>query len=166
MAVARPAPARPRPCLPDEVVRTCLRDLRDEAEARGVRLLAETRDPGPRAFLDPDPLRHLADVLARNAIEATPPGGTVTFTASGDSRDLRWSVQDDGKGLDPAEAAHLFDPFFCGRQAGRGLGLGLPRAARFVARSGGDLRWDPAPGRGTIFRLRLPLSPPPAPLTP
>lgn len=164
MGVARPAPARPRPCLPDEVVRACVRDLRDEADARGVGLLAETRDPGPRAFLDPEPLRHLADVLARNAIEATPPGGTVRFTATGDAKTLRWSVQDDGRGLAPDETTHLFDPFFCGRQAGRGLGLGLPRAARFVARSGGDLRWDPAPGKGTIFRLRLPLDPPPAPV--
>ena len=166
MGVARPAPARPRPCLPDEVVRACLRDLRDEAEARGVRLLGETRDPGPRVWADPEPLRHLADVLTRNAIEATPPGGTVRFTTSGDASDLRWSVQDDGKGLDPIEAAHLFDPFFCGRQAGRGLGLGLPRAARFVARCGGEIRWDPAPapGRGTIFRLRLPLEALPAPL--
>jgi len=163
MAVARPPAPRPRPCLPDEVVRSCLRDLRDEAEARGVRLIGETRDPGPRAWIDPDPLRHLADVLVRNAIEATPPGGTVRFTAAGDPGCLRWAVQDDGRGLDPAEAAHLFDPFFCGRQAGRGLGLGLPRAARFAARSGGELRWDPtpAPGRGTIFRLHLPLEPPP-----
>ena len=165
MAVARPPAPRPRPCLPDEVVRACLRDLRDEAEARGVRLVGETRDPGPRAWVDPDPLRHLADVLVRNAIEATPPGGTVRFTAAGDARGLLWSVQDDGRGLDPAEAAHLFDPFFCGRQAGRGLGLGLPRASRFVARSGGELRWDPAPApaRGTIFHLHLPLDPPPAP---
>ena len=161
MAVARPPVPRPRPCQPDEVVRSCLRDLRDEAAARGVRLVGETREPGPRAWADPDPLRQLADILTRNAIEATPPGGSVRFTASGDDRALVWTVQDDGRGLDPTEADHLFDPFYCGRQAGRGLGLGLPRAARFVARSGGELRWDPAPERGTIFRLRLPLDPPP-----
>ncbi len=165
MAVARPPTPRPRPCLVDEVVRNCLRDLRDEAEARGVRLVAETRDPGPRAWVDPDPLRHLADVLVRNAIEATPPGGTVRFQVGGDSQTLIWSVRDEGPGLDPAAAAHLFDPFYCGRQAGRGLGLGLPRASRLVSRAGGTLRWDPAPAPtpGTIFRLHLPLPPEPPP---
>ncbi|MBV8555466.1 MAG: hypothetical protein JO116_07865, partial [Planctomycetaceae bacterium] len=57
----------------------------------------------------------------------------------------------------------LFDPFYCGRQAGRGLGLGLPRAARFVSLAGGDLRWHSTPGQGTTFHLHLPLAAPPKP---
>ena len=60
----------------------------------------------------------------------------------------------------PAEAAHLFDPFYCGRQAGRGLGLGLPRAARIVAMAGGRLRWTSNPGQGTVFHINLPLPAP------
>jgi signal transduction histidine kinase len=161
MYVARPAAPRPRPCLPDEIVRTCLRDLQDEAVHRGVRLVAEAAETGPLVWADPDPLRHLAETLLRNALEATPSGGTIRVTTSGDARRLSWTVQDNGHGLSAAEAEHLFDPFFCGRQAGRGLGLGLPRVARFVAQSGGQIRWRSHPERGTLFHVTLPLAPAP-----
>lgn len=158
MYVARPPEPRPRPCQPDEIVRACLRDLQEEAETRGVRIVAETRDPGLRVWADPEPLRQLADILARNALEATPSGGLVQFAASGDTRGLRWTVHDNGKGIGPGEGLHLFDPFYCGRTAGRGLGLGLPRAARIVSQVGGDLKWQSSPGSGTTFVATLPVS--------
>ena len=75
--------------------------------------------------------------------------------------DLRWWICDGGKGIGPAEGAHLFDPFYCGRQAGRGLGLGLPRAARIVALAGGSLHWSSPIGQGTTFQVQLPLVSPP-----
>jgi signal transduction histidine kinase len=162
MYVARPPEPRPRPCQPEEVVRACLRDLQGEAEARGVRIVAETREPGLRVWADPDPLRQVADILTRNALEATPAGGLVQFTAGGDSRTLRWTVHDNGRGIGPIEGMHLFDPFYCGRQAGRGLGLGLPRASRIVAQVGGELKWQSVPGVGTTFHVTFPVSEIPA----
>ncbi len=164
MYIARPPEFRPRPCQPDEIVKASIRDARDEAEARGIRLQVEMRDPSPRAWADPDPIRHLADVLVRNALEATPSGGTVRVMTDGDEHEFSLTVRDDGRGMTPSEQAHLFDPFFCGRQAGRGLGLGLPRAARILERAKGDLRWHSSPGQGTMFHVKLPLGvlPPPA----
>jgi signal transduction histidine kinase len=123
---------------------------------REVLLLARTRDPGPRAWADPDALRHLADVLVRNALEATPAGGTVRGISRGDAKRIDWTVHDAGRGIAAEEGRRLFDPFYCGRQAGRGLGLGLPRALRFVATAGGELLWRSTPGLGTVFHLTLP----------
>jgi signal transduction histidine kinase len=144
-----------------------VRDAQAEAEARGVRLIADLRGhSGPKVWTDPEPLRHLADVLIRNALEATPSGGSVFVVAGGDEQTLRWTVKDSGRGVTAHEATHLFDPFFCGRQAGRGLGLGLPRAARIVDRAGGDITWQSTSGQGTSFRLKLPLVPVPPPQTP
>ncbi len=162
MYVARPPELRPRPCQPDEIIKACFRDLQPEAEARGIRLVAESRDPGLRVYVDPDPLRQVADVLVRNALEATPSGGLVEFHTSGDPRKLRWTVHDNGRGIGPGEGAHLFDPFYCGRQAGRGLGLGLPRASRILAQIGGELRWQSSPGIGTTFQATIPVAPIPA----
>ncbi len=147
------------------MVRACLRDARAEADARGVRLVGDPGGPAPKVWADPDALRHLADILVRNALEATPKGGTIHVSAAvaADAGSLRWSVQDNGRGISAAEGEHLFDPFFCGRQAGRGLGLGLPRAARIVTLAGGELRWHSTPGQGTTFHVHLPLSGPPRP---
>jgi signal transduction histidine kinase len=163
MYVARPPELRPRFCQPDEIVRASLRDARSDADERGVRLSADALEHGRRSWADAEGLRHLADSLLRNAIEATPRGGTVRFSSAGDATSLRWTVQDNGQGITQADGLHLFDPFFCGRQAGRGLGLGLPRAARFVAQAGGEIRWHSTPGQGSTFQVRLPLTEPPRP---
>ena len=112
--------------------------------ARGARRLG-----GRHAGRDPDGLRHLAEILLRNALQATPPGGRILVRSSHKDDELLWSFSDNGKGIGADEAEHLFDPFFCGRQAGRGLGLGLPRAAKIVEQAGGKLRWTSGPGHET-----------------
>ena len=163
MYVARPPDPRPRLCQPDEIWRSCLRDARIDAEERGVFLTCDGLDQGTRAWADPDGLRHAADALLRNAIEATPRGGSVRVASVGNATTLRWSVHDGGRGITQAEGAHLFDPFYCGRQAGRGLGMGLPRVARFLELSGGEIRWQTVPGQGSSFQVRIPLVAPPDP---
>jgi len=52
-----------------------------------------------------------------------------------------------------------FDPFFSGREAGRGIGLGLPKAWRLVEINGGTLEIDSRPGRGTRVLVSLPAVP-------
>jgi signal transduction histidine kinase len=162
MYVARPPEPRPRLCSAEDILKASIKDAQAEAESRGIRLVGDPRPmPSFKVFADPDPLRHIADVLVRNALEATPTGGTVSVTSSSDEHTLRWVVRDNGHGLSPHEASHLFDPFFCGRQAGRGLGLGLPRAARFIERVGGELTWQSIPNQGTSFQVKLQVDPPP-----
>jgi signal transduction histidine kinase len=163
MYFARTPDSRPRFCQFDEIVRNCLRDLRESAEERGVRLLAEARGLETKVWADPDALRHLTEILLRNALEATPKGGIVRLTTTGAPEALTWTVQDNGRGLNASEGVHLFDPFYCGRQAGRGLGLGLPRADRIVSQAGGTIRWHSTPGQGSSFHVHLPLSSPPRP---
>jgi signal transduction histidine kinase len=153
MFVARPPAPRPRPCRPSELLRACLRDLEEECAARGIRLFSEIDESTFAGSIDPDALRHLAEILLRNAIQATPAGGKVLVRSSVLGDELSWSFIDSGKGITPLEATHLFDPFFCGRQAGRGLGLGLPRAAKLVAQAGGRLHWSSNPGQGSVFQV-------------
>ena len=161
MFVARPPSLLPRSCRPSEVLRACLASFREECEARGVRLESDLEQTETPTWADPDALGHLAETLVRNAIQTTPLGGKVQVRSRFQGNDLRWWICDSGKGIGPAEGAHLFDPFYCGRQAGRGLGLGLPRAARIVALAGGSLHWSSPIGQGTTFQVRLPLVSPP-----
>jgi signal transduction histidine kinase len=161
MFVARPPAPRRRACRPVEVLRLCLRDVEADCQDRGILLTGELEEPGPTTWADPEWLRHVAEILLRNAVQATPPGGKIELRASQVKDELVYSVSDTGRGISSSEAAHLFDPFYCGRQAGRGLGLGLPRAARVVELEGGRLSWASNPGHGVSFRVHLPLAPAP-----
>jgi signal transduction histidine kinase len=159
MFVARPGIARNRPSQPEDLVRRTLEDLRAEAEARDVRLAFETTGTRAMASTDPDHLRHLIEVLVRNALEAAPAGSTVTTRVKRADGMLIVQVADQGTGLTPDEERHLLVPFFCGRQAGRGLGLGLSRVTRYLTSIAGTLNWSTHPGGGTLFTARLPIVP-------
>jgi signal transduction histidine kinase len=53
-------------------------------------------------------------------------------------------------------AQRAIDPFFSGREAGRGIGLGLSKAWRLIDTNGGVLEIDSKPGRGTCVTIRVP----------
>ncbi len=163
MFVARPPAPRNRSIRPSEILAALLRDFERECSARGVRLVAELDPTSPSTWADPDALRHLAEILLRNALQATPSGGRIQIRSGSEDNELIWSFSDSGKGIGAGEARHLFDPFYCGRQAGRGLGLGLPRAAKIVDLAGGRLRWSSSPGHETTFQVHLPLASPAPP---
>ena len=161
MFVSRPQQPRPRACRPSDVLRACLTAFQDDCESRGIRLTSELEQGESPAWADPDALGHLAETLLRNALQATPAGGRIQVRSCRQGNELRWWVCDSGRGISPAEGAHLFDPFFCGRQAGRGLGLGLPAPPASVAQAGGTLHWSSSIGQGTVFQVQIPLEGPP-----
>lgn len=69
---------------------------------------------------------------------------------------LQVSVQDNGIGVDARVRRHLFDPFFSGREAGRGLGFGLSKTWRIIEQHGGEIILDEAHTQGTRFVFWLP----------
>jgi signal transduction histidine kinase len=60
--------------------------------------------------------------------------------------------------MDAASLRRAFDPFFSGREAGRGIGLGLPKAWRLLTGSGGSVDVDSRLGHGSRLTVRLPLA--------
>jgi len=94
--------------------------------------------------------------LVKNALEALRTGGQVSVTVSGDKAGFALTVGDNGPGITPEVRRHLFDPFFSGREAGRGLGLGLCKAWRVAELHGGEIVVESEPGQGSRFTLRIP----------
>ena len=154
---ADPPPPRPEPLDLAEVVTGALDGLREHAGDAGCRLETDLA-PAPLEA-DPAMLAAAAAALGRNAIEAG--AARLRFRVrSGLTRALLW-VSDDGPGFSEADRVHAFDPFYSGRQAGRGLGFGLPKYWRVVTLHGGTLRVRSRPG-ATVFRAALPAAGPPA----
>ncbi len=114
-------------------------------------------------WIDPTQISVAIKALIRNSLESIEASQTgepgriiVRVWPEGDGV-LAISVADNGARLTAAAEKHLFDPFFSGREAGRGLGFGLSKAWRISQLHDGELVWDRDYGGGTQFVLRLPI---------
>ena len=91
--------------------------------------------------------------LCQNALEAVRRDGHVRVSASTADGVPQLQVSDSGPGLTAEARKHLFDPFYSGREAGRGLGLGLSKVWRIMELHGGQVLVDSQPERETTFTL-------------
>lgn len=99
---------------------------------------------------------YLAD-LVQNAIEA---GGTrIGVELAENEEQLMIDVTDNGKGMDAAAQARIWDPFYSepGKHDRRRVGLGLPLLRQAVEATGGTITLDSAPGRGTAIQFSFPV---------
>ncbi len=125
------------------------------------RELAVTVDPGlPPIDADPALLRRVLDNLLDNARKYSDDGSRITLAARREDGALAVEVADGGIGLDEADLARLFTPFFrSDRSRARGtggVGLGLALAKRVVEAHGGHIAADSAPGKGMRVRFSVP----------
>jgi PAS domain S-box-containing protein len=108
--------------------------------------------------------------LVVNASDAMPHGGRVTIATADAEIDssvvndvaiaARWytrlSVTDAGGGMDDATREHIFEPFFTTKEPGKGTGLGLATVYGIVHQSGGFIRVESVPDKGSTFSVYLP----------
>ena len=154
---ADPPPLRAEPLDLAEVVEGALAGLREHAADAGC-VLETDLAPAPLVG-DPTMIAAAAAALGRNAIEAG--ASRLRFRVRSSRSQITLWVADDGPGFSEADREHAFAPFYSGRQAGRGLGFGLPKCWRVVTLHGGTVRVRSRPG-ATAFRVALPPAPPPA----
>ncbi len=93
--------------------------------------------------------------LVLNAIDATAKGGTIEVRVRRAGNAIALEVADDGCGIPPAVTARLFRPYFTTKRHGTGLGLFVIR--RIAEAHGGTVAVESEVGRGTTFRVTLPL---------
>ena len=143
------------------------------ATSLGAAVRLETHVPAglPALLADRSELETAFINLGTNARDAMPNGGTFTISvaaenvAAGDpppvdglqpGRYLRITVSDTGVGMPPEVLARADQPFFTTKEVGRGTGLGLATLRSFAEQSGGAMRLESTPGRGTTVTLWLP----------
>jgi signal transduction histidine kinase len=93
--------------------------------------------------------------LVLNALQATPPGGSIVIETAGDGRRLEIQVRDTGEGVEPGLEERAFEVFFTRREGG--TGLGLPIARRIVESHGGTLLLARGAVAGTVATLSIPV---------
>lgn len=130
-------------------------ELAIEAAEKEIRLTCVLGPTDVNAAADPSQIRQALTHLIRNALEATPAGGMVRIVSRTAGERVVLTVEDTGPGPAPEHHEFLFDPFFCGRPAGRKPGLGLSIAWRIVTTNGGRVRYAPLPGIPGRFELHL-----------
>ncbi len=123
-------------------------------------------EPDLVATVDPTQLEMAILNLAINARDAMTEGGTITIGADamlvGSDPELAPGpyvvvvVEDTGTGMSPEVARRAFEPFFTTKGLGKGTGLGLSQVYAMAQQSGGTVRLDSEPGRGTTVRIVLP----------
>jgi two-component system NtrC family sensor kinase len=70
---------------------------------------------------------------------------------------LQIVFHDNGKGMSPAETAHIFEPFYTTKEPGKGTGLGLATCHRIIEQHGGEINVVSVPNEGTTFIVHLPI---------
>jgi len=143
-----------------------IRRERRRTETRSV--VVESTPGGADVLFESDPnmLAAILDALGKNAFEATRDGErvcyfwTTTDDGGADSRRrLAFNVENEGPNISEKERELLFAPFFSARQAGRGLGFGLPKARRFAEALGARLTCERSTrfDVGALWRLEFTL---------
>jgi PAS domain S-box-containing protein len=141
-----------------QVVADTLSLVDHQLKSAGVEVRKSLDATAPLAFGNAGKLQQVFLNLFLNARDAMTSGGCLTVrTDTKDSR-LRIWVEDTGTGISGENIKKIYDPFFTTKAVGEGTGLGLSVSYGIVQEHGGELFVDSAPGRGTSFRLELPLA--------
>jgi signal transduction histidine kinase len=141
-----------------EVVNTALEHVRQHPQADKLTLRSVmAQDPGAiRA--DPVALGEMLANLLENAVQYTPPGGTVSVEVDANGGGAAITVRDTGPGIEAEEMERIFEIFYRGKahKSIPGTGLGLPIAKRIAEAHGGRIEVETTPGKGSAFRVVLP----------
>jgi two-component system NtrC family sensor kinase len=142
----------------EEIAATSVAFLTEKIRVRNVdvKIIANS---APSVSGDPEKLQQVFLNLFINAIDAMPHGGQLTVTIDGGvTSETTVRIADTGHGMDEADLAQIFEPFYTTKDAGHGNGLGLVVVRSIVSDLGGKIEALSAIGSGTEFVIRLPLA--------
>jgi putative nucleotidyltransferase with HDIG domain len=158
MDFAKPVPAQPIDIDPAELVDRALHEAKLHADPAD-RTIEVTFGDVPQVHVDRDQVKSALMEVIDNALQATDEKtGQITIHGGYDPYSTRVviTVSDNGCGMEEQTLKRAFDPFFSAKQAGRRRGMGLSKALRWVEASGGSIKLESRPTRGTKALVLLP----------
>ena len=135
--------------------------LRPTAVSKQLSLSLHVYESTPVVFVNPRHMSLLWNNLIGNAIKYTPPGGRIEVDLRSEGDHLCLTVADTGIGIAPEERDKIFQEFYRSEAARRfdpqGTGIGLAIVQRVVSMYGVEIEVKSVEGKGSTFRVRLPL---------
>ena len=151
----RPVPPQLKLVFLNDVVEKTLELLRPELNNRGINVKTKLAGRLPASPLDPAQMQQFLVNLIKNAMHAMTKGGALTLQTGAGADGVWVSVADTGGGIPQEQINRIFEPFFTTKK--RGTGLGLMIVQRIVRAHEGRIELESHVGRGTTFRIWLPL---------
>jgi PAS domain S-box-containing protein len=142
----------------NKLVRETLSLVEPMLRASKITVNAQLCPTLPMVFANPGKLQQVFMNLIINAKDAMPHGGELTIATDCEDSLVRAEVSDNGVGISPEHLSKIFDPFFTTKSTSRGTGLGLAVTYGIIRELMGKIEVQSALGRGTSFRVELPVA--------
>ncbi len=155
MFYANPPAAQPESCDITPIVHSVVESFHEETERQGIRVEVTTPEEPAVVTVDANMIGEALRVLIRNAVEAIGCQGTIVVSIAINGENTKIHIADSGPGLSDKARQHAFDPYYSGREAGRGLGLGLCRAYRIAQLHNADITLAGGPA-GCVATIAIP----------
>ena len=145
-----------------QVIQQLADQFAEQASAHNVRIRWMAMAEPVVVSADPDQLQVALGAICTNALDAIAHGGTIEIELTTTDEIINHAkfaaihIRDTGPGIPAEVRRHMFDPFFSGREAGRGIGFGLSKCWRIVTDHGGSIVVDSQFGSGATFTVLLP----------
>lgn len=160
MLFARPPQPKFAPLDLADLLRGLVAELTPQAGQQHSELVLEAPESPLTIWADKTQIAVAVRAVCVNALEALVTGGRVVIALEEPAPihdTVQITVSDNGPGISDEARRHLFDPFYSGREAGRGLGFGLSKCWRIVTMHSGRVDVESTPGSGARFVIMLPI---------
>jgi CheY-like chemotaxis protein len=142
-----------------EVLEKTVELISGAAQEQKVEIVLQHPEGKIPLYADPEQIREALVNLELNALEAMPEGGSLRISLAQNQGDgVIIQIRDTGVGIPPGAESKIFDPFFTTKEVGKGTGLGLATVYGIVKQNNGFIDVQSEPGRGTAFRIYLPIT--------
>ncbi|MBD3289492.1 PAS domain-containing sensor histidine kinase, partial [candidate division KSB1 bacterium] len=157
MLFARQTPPSKSSVNLNKIIQDGLYFLEARCQKSGIELIRKLDGKLPEIIADSSQLHQVLVNLIVNAIQAMPDGGQLIVGTSHSENAVILEVQDKGTGMDHKTLKQIFVPFFTTKDVDQGTGLGLAVVHGIVTAHGGRIDVESNPGKGSIFRVILPV---------
>ena len=127
-----------------------------DTEQHGVKLIRELPDENIPVKIDVDLVKQAILNVVLNGVQAMPKGGTLTIAAHRNEDSIVTEIRDQGTGISPDLQDKIFELYFTTKKTGSGIGLA--QTYQIMQWHYGSVDFESADGKGTTFRLRLPMA--------